>query len=102
MNGPIAQDALLSLALPSRSALRPSTSRRLTSLPRVAPTISPLALIASTSSGSGLFQCESLSTPISLPVPTAAIGGHLVKNPAALPIPTSRDCHHPPRPVKGA
>ena len=34
--------ALLSLALPSSSAERPSTSRRLTSLPSVAPTIAPL------------------------------------------------------------
>ena len=42
MNGPSAADALLSLALPSSSAERPSTSRRLTSLPSVAPTILPL------------------------------------------------------------
>ena len=35
-NGPIAQDALLSFALPSSRAERPSTSRRLTSLPSVA------------------------------------------------------------------
>jgi hypothetical protein len=40
MNGPMPQEALLSLALPSRSALRPSMSRRLTSLPSVAPTVS--------------------------------------------------------------
>ena len=39
MKGPIAALALLSLALPRRSAERPSTSRRLTSLPSVAPTI---------------------------------------------------------------
>jgi hypothetical protein len=38
MNGPIAHEALLSLALPSSSALRPSKSRRLTSLPSEAPT----------------------------------------------------------------
>ena len=37
----MAQEALLSLALPSRSADRPSKSRRLTSLPSVAPTIRP-------------------------------------------------------------
>ena len=42
MNGPTAADALLSFALPSRSADRPSTSRRLTSLPSAAPTILPL------------------------------------------------------------
>ena len=35
----MAHEALLSLAMPSSSALRPSMSRRLTSLPRVAPTI---------------------------------------------------------------
>ena len=56
MNGPIAHDALLSLALPSSSALRPSKSRRLTSLPSVAPTISPRLFTASTISGSGLFH----------------------------------------------
>ena len=44
MNGPIAHDALLSLALPSSSALRPSKSRRLTSLPSVAPTVAPAAV----------------------------------------------------------
>ena len=42
MNGPMAQEALLSFALPSRSALRPSKSRRLTSLPSVAPTTRPV------------------------------------------------------------
>ena len=41
MNGPIAALALLSLALPRSSAERPSTSRRLTSLPSVAPTMLP-------------------------------------------------------------
>ena len=58
MNGPIAHDALLSLALPSSSALRPSKSRRLTSLPSVAPTVSPRLLTASTISGSGLFHSD--------------------------------------------
>ena len=56
MNGPIAQLALLSLALPSSSALRPSKSRRFTSLPSAAPRTSPRLLTASTISGSGLFQ----------------------------------------------
>src|SRR4051812_47283875 len=55
-SGPIAQEALLSFDLPSSSADRPSKSRRLTSLPSVAPTIRPLAATASTTSGSGLFQ----------------------------------------------
>ena len=57
-NGPMAVDALLSLALDSSSAERPSTSRRLMSLPSVAPTIVPLAFTTSTTSGSGLFQVE--------------------------------------------
>ena len=38
----MAVEALLSLALESSSAERPSTSRRLTSLPSVAPTMAPL------------------------------------------------------------
>src|SRR5918996_69657 len=59
MNGPIAHDALLSLALLRSSALRPSKSRRFTSLPSVAPTISPRSLTARTTSGSGLFQVDS-------------------------------------------
>jgi hypothetical protein len=58
MKGPIAHDALLSLALPSKSALRPSKSRRLTSLPSVAPTVSPRLLTTSTISGSGLFHSD--------------------------------------------
>src|SRR5213078_5101582 len=78
MNGPIAQDALLSFARPSRSALRPSTSRRLTSLPSVTPTIAPALLITRTSSGSGLFQTDFGWIPTRAPSPTAAIGGHFV------------------------
>src|SRR5438105_2837844 len=73
-NGPIAQDALLSLALLSRSALRPSKSRKLTSLPSVAPRISPRQFTTSTTSGSGLFQLESERTPICAPQPTLASG----------------------------
>ena len=72
--GPSAQDALLSLALPSSSAERPSTSRRLTSLPSVAPTIRPSEATTSTASGSGLFQAEDGCSPASAPVPTAAMG----------------------------
>ncbi len=45
MNGPIAVDAWLSFAFDSSSAERPSTSRRFTSLPSVAPTIRPAAAI---------------------------------------------------------
>ena len=86
----MAQEALLSLALPSRRAERPSTSRRLTSLPRVAPTIRPSEETASTTSGSGLFQAESGWMPASIPVPTAAMGWHLVKISASGPMPTSR------------
>ena len=96
MNGPIDVLALLSLALPSRSALRPSKSRRLTSLPSVAPTILPAALTTITTSGSGLFQVELGWMPISAPWPTAAIGGALVKISASGPMPTSRYCDHMP------
>ena len=73
MNGPIAVEALLSFAFESSSAERPSTSRRFTSLPSVAPTIFPFEVATTTTSGSGLFQVEDLSTPIDMPVPTAAI-----------------------------
>src|SRR6266571_228894 len=96
MNGPIAQDALLSFARPSRSALRPSTSRRLTSLPRVTPTIVPALLITRTSSGSGLFQTDFGWIPTRAPSPTAAIGGHFVNSSASGPMPTSRYCDHMP------
>src|SRR6185436_15511513 len=92
MNGPIAQLPLLSLALPSSNALRPSKSRRLTSLPSAAPTTLPARLIASTASGSGLFQEESARTPISAPTPTADIGCDLLKTSASGPMPTSRYC----------
>ena len=40
------------------NAERPSMSRKLTSLPSVAPTIRPVDETASTTSGSGLFQVE--------------------------------------------
>ncbi len=86
----MAQDALLSFALPSSSAERPSTSRRLTSLPSVAPTIRPAEATASTTSGSGLFQDDPGCSPASMPVPTAAIGCALVKISASGPMPTSR------------
>ena len=86
----------MSLLLPSSKALRPSKSRRLTSLPKVAPTMVPRALTATTSSGSGLVHDESARIPISLPVPTAAIGAVLVKISASGPIPTSRYCDQAP------
>ena len=97
MNGPLAQEPLLSLALPSSSALRPSKSRKLTSLPRAAPTTCPAGLTASTISGSGLFQCEPGCRPTSLPVPTADNTGALVNISASGPIPTSRYCDQAPR-----
>ncbi|MNG25544.1 hypothetical protein D3C84_1104160 [compost metagenome] len=92
----MAQEALLSLALPSSRALRPSKSRRLTSLPRVAPRIWPRLLTASTTSGSGLFQWEWGWMPISLPLPTAASTGALVNTSASGPMPTSRYCDQRP------
>src|SRR3546814_15438520 len=70
MNGPSEHEALLSLALPSSSADRPSKSRRLTSLPSVAPSARPSGTTSSTTSGSGLFPDESDPTPIPPPLPT--------------------------------
>ncbi len=67
MKGPMAVEALLSLALDSSSADRPSTSRRLTSLPSVAPTMAPFAFTTSTTSGSGLFQLDMGCSPASMP-----------------------------------
>ncbi len=97
MNGPIAQEALLSFALPSSSALRPSMSRRLTSLPSVAPTMRARLSTASTISGSGLFQCDDGCRPTPLPKPTADIGCDLVKTSASGPMPTSMYCDQKPR-----
>jgi len=68
---PIAQLAFWSFALPNKSAERPSKSRRLTSLARVAPTMRPLDATTSATSGSGLFQREALWKPASSAQPTA-------------------------------
>ena len=86
----MAQDALLSLALDSSSAERPSKSRRLTSLPSVAPTIWPSLVTTSTTSGSGLFQVDFGCRPASTHVPTADSTGALVNTSASGPMPTSR------------
>ncbi|MNL53405.1 hypothetical protein D3C87_1766490 [compost metagenome] len=94
MKGPMAQEPLLSLALVNSKALRPSMSRRFTSLPSVAPTASPRLSTASTISGSGLFHWDSGSTPILAPKPTDAMGGVLENTSASGPIPTSRYCDH--------
>ena len=72
-----------SLALPSRSADRPSTSRRLTSLPRVAPRISPRLFTARTISGSGLFQRDIGCSPTAAPHPTDDNGCALVNTSAS-------------------
>ncbi len=96
MKGPIAVEALLSLALDSSSAERPSTSRRLTSLPSVAPTMAPFEFTTSTTSGSGLFQLEIGCSPASMPWPTADMGCALVKISASGPMPTSRYCDQAP------
>ncbi len=92
----MAVEALLSLAFDSNSAERPSTSRRLTSLPSVAPTMVPFELTTSTTSGSGLFQLEMGCSPASMPCPTADIGWPLVKISASGPMPTSRYCDQAP------
>ena len=88
--GRSAQEALLSLAFDNSSAERPSKSRRLTSLPSVAPTILPRLDTTSTTSGSGLFQVDFGCRPASMPVPTDDIVGALVKTSASGPMPTSR------------
>ncbi|MDR8939634.1 hypothetical protein FEP80_00153 [Burkholderia multivorans] len=69
-------------------------SRRFTSLPSVAPTISPRALTASTISGSGLFQTDAGSSPTSAPKPTADIGCDFENTSASGPMPTSRYWDH--------
>src|SRR5664280_2560745 len=89
-SGPTAQDALLSFAFDKRSAERPSKSRRLTSLPSVAPTMRPLLDTTSTTSGSGLFQLDLGCNPASIPAPTEDNTGALVNTSASTPIPTSR------------
>src|SRR5437879_2186370 len=89
-NGPMAQDALLSLALDNSSAERPSKSRKLTSLPSVAPTMRPSLATTSTTSGSGLFQVDFGCRPASTHVPTAERTGALVNTSASGPMPTSR------------
>ena len=96
MNGPMAQLALLSLALPKSRALRPSKSRKLTSLPMAAPTTWPLELMTKTISGSGLFQELPGCKPTSKPEPTALMACDLVKISASGPIPTSRYCDQTP------
>ena len=80
----------MSLALDSSSAERPSKSRRLTSLPSVAPTIWPSRVTTSTTSGSGLFQVDFGCRPASTQVPTADSTGALVNTSASGPMPTSR------------
>ena len=82
--------------MPKRRAERPSTSLKLTSLPRVAPLITPLLLTAKTISGSGLFQLEIGFKPTSAPKPTDDKVWAFVKTSASLPIPTSKYCDHNP------
>ena len=89
-SGPTAQEALLSLAFDNSSAERPSKSRKLTSLPSIAPTMLPRLDTTSTTSGSGLFQVDFGCSPASIPVPTEDIVGALVNTSASGPMPTSR------------
>ena len=99
MKGPIEQEPLLSLPRPSSSALQPSKSRRLTSLPSVAPTRRPPASTTSTTSGSGLLHCEAGWMPTRAPWPSADMGWDFVKTSASGPMPTSRYCDQRPRAV---
>ena len=100
--GPMAQEALLSFALERSSAERPSTSRRLTSFPRVAPLISPREETARTTSGSGLFQVEIGWSPTSAWVPTEDRTWALEKTSASGPIPTSRYWLQSPSSIRAA
>ena len=84
------------LRLAEEQRQRPSKSRRLTSLPSVAPTIAAAAVDGSTTSGSGLFQPISDGCRPRRRCPTAAIGGALVKISASGPMPTSRYCDQTP------
>ena len=90
MNGPSAAAALLSLASGSSSALDPSMSRRLASLPRVAPFGVPSRSMTRASSGSGLFQVEMPAMPTSEPCPTLLSSGPLVNTSGWMPSPTWR------------
>ena len=94
--GPIAHDALLSFASVSRSALRPSKSRRFTSFPSVAPIGCPSGRTTITASGSGLFQLDFACTPMRLPVPTDDSTAAFVKISGSGPMPTSKYCDQSP------
>src|SRR5690606_11144445 len=98
--GPSALEAVLSFAMPSRRALRPSTSRRFTSLPRVAPRARPVESTTRTSSGSGLFHEEKCGMPTWAPYPTEERTGALVNTSGCGPRPTSRYCDHSPSATK--
>lgn len=69
---------------------------RLTSLPSVAPTMTPVDATTTTTSGSGLFHCDTGLIPASTAWPTAAMICDLVKISASGPMPTSRYCDHQP------
>ena len=98
----MAEEALLSLALPSSSAERPSTSRRLTSLPSAAPLTRPWLSTASTISGSGLFHFEIGCSPTEAPQPTEARTCALENTSASGPMPTSRYCDQTPTSISAA
>jgi hypothetical protein len=102
MKGPMAHEALLSLALPSSSALRPLDVAQVDVVAQVAPRMRPALSTASTISGSGLFQAESERTPIQSPQPTDDRVGDLVKISASGPIATSRYCDHRPSEISPA
>ncbi len=98
MNGPSDADALLSLALPSSSAERPSTSRRLTSLPSVgADDAAGARRYHRRSPARDCSRSRSDAARLSAPKPTEAMGWHLVKISASGPMPTSRYCDQTPR-----
>ena len=103
MNGPIAQAALLSLALPSSSAERPSTSRRLTSLPSVAPTMRPRLETDEHDLRLGIVPArDRVQADLGADGRPPTSAGALVKISASGPMPTSRYCDHSPSAISAS
>ena len=101
-NGPMAQDAVIVLGLAEQQRAAPFEIAQIDVVAQVAPTIAPRPLTASDELRLRVVPGGAARMPISLPVPTAAIGGVLVKISASGPIPTSRYCDQAPCARSGA
>ncbi len=87
--GPIAANALFyCLRDPEQNGASSHDVTRLTSFPSVAPTVRPHESTTSTSSGSGLFQPESI--PTLAPKPADESTGAFMNTLGSGPDPTSR------------